>query len=317
VITVPEQREGNGDFPTVSFPNPEEAAALDLAIKLGTKEKADVIMATDPDADRFGVAVPNKQGSFTLVTGNQMGVLIGDYIFLSLKELGKLPSNAAMVNTIVTTGMQKRVAQMYGVECFECLTGFKWIADMMRKWELGKDGAKTFVFGTEESYGYLVETEVRDKDGVSAAAITAEMTLYWRSKGKSLLDRLDELYHSCGYWQEMGISKYFQGPQGPQIMKGIMDKYRSSPPATLGGITVAKTRDLENGADGLPASDVLQFFLSDGTVVSARPSGTEPKIKFYASCCAEVGSGGLDAAKAEAARKLDAIKKDIRSVIGD
>jgi len=317
VITVPEQREGNGDFPTVSFPNPEEAAALDLAIKLGTKEKADVIMATDPDADRFGVAVPNKQGSFTLVTGNQMGVLMGDYIFLSLKELGKLPSNAAMVNTIVTTGMEKRVARMYNVECFECLTGFKWIADMMRKWELGKDGAKTFVFGTEESYGYLVETEVRDKDGVSAAAITAEMTLYWRSKGKSLLDRLDELYQSCGYWQEMGISKYFQGPQGPQIMKGIMDKYRSSPPATLGGIAVAKTRDLEKGADGLPPSDVLQFFLSDGTVVSARPSGTEPKIKFYASCCAEVGSGGLDAAKAEAARKLDAIKKDIRSVIGE
>jgi len=317
VITVPEQREGNGDFPTVSFPNPEEAAALDLAIKLGTKEKADVIMATDPDADRFGVAVPNKQGSFTLVTGNQMGVLMGDYIFLSLRELGKLPSNAAMVNTIVTTGMQKRVAQMYNVECFECLTGFKWIADNMRKWESGKDGAKTFVFGTEESYGYLVETEVRDKDGVSAAAITAELTLYWRSKGKSLLDRLDELYQSCGYWQEMGISKYFQGPQGPQIMKGIMDKYRSNPPKTLGGIDVVKTRDLEKGADGLPPSDVLQFFLSDGTVVSARPSGTEPKIKFYASCCAEVGAGGLDAAKAEAARKLDAIKKDIRSVIGD
>jgi phosphoglucomutase len=321
VITVPEQREGNGDFPTVSFPNPEEAAALDMAIKLGTKEKADVVMATDPDADRFGVAVPNKQGSFTLVTGNQMGVLMADYIFLSLKEFGKLPSDAAMVNTIVTTGMQKRVAQMYNVECFECLTGFKWIADIMRKWELGKADkkaeARTFVFGTEESYGYLVETEVRDKDGVSAAAMTAEMTLYWRGKGKSLLDRLDELYHSCGYWQEMGISKYFQGPQGPQIMKGIMDKYRSSPPVTLGGIAVAKTRDLENGADGLPASDVLQFFLSDGTVVSARPSGTEPKIKFYASCCAEVGSGGLDAAKAEAARKLDAIKKDIRSVIGD
>jgi phosphoglucomutase len=317
VITVPEQREGNGDFPTVSFPNPEEAAALDMAIKLGTKEKADVVMATDPDADRFGIAVPNKQGSFTLVTGNQMGVLMADYIFLSLKELGKLPANAAMVNTIVTTGMQKRAARQYGVECFECLTGFKWIADIMRKWESGEDGAKTFVFGTEESYGYLVETEVRDKDGVSAAAITAEMTLYWRSKGKSLLDRLDELYHSCGYWQELGISKYFQGPQGPQIMKGIMDKYRSSPPATLGGIAIAKVRDLENGAEGLPPGDVLQFFLSDGTVVSARPSGTEPKIKFYASCCAEVGPGGLDAAKAEAARKLDAIKSDIRQVIGE
>jgi phosphoglucomutase len=321
VITVPEQREGNGDFPTVAFPNPEEAAALDMAIKLGTKEKADVVMATDPDADRFGIAVPNKQGSYTLVTGNQMGVLMADYIFLSLKEFGKLPPDAAMINSIVTTGMQKRVAQMYGAECSECLTGFKWIADVMRRWELGKAAgetcAKSFVFGTEESYGYNIETEVRDKDGVSAAAITAEMTLYWRSKGKSLLDRLDELYQSCGYWQELGISKYFQGPQGPQIMKGIMDKYRSNPPTTLGGIAVSKDRDIEKGNGDLPPSDVLQFFLSDGTVVSARPSGTEPKIKFYASCCAEVGPDGLEAAKAEVARKLDAIKKDIRQVIGD
>ncbi|MDR0315333.1 MAG: phospho-sugar mutase [Treponema sp.] len=326
VITVPEQREGNGDFPTVAFPNPEEAAALDMAIKLGSAEKADVVMATDPDADRFGIVVPNKQGTYTLVTGNQMGVLMADYIFLSLKETGKMPQDAAMVNSIVTTGMQKRVAALYGAECVECLTGFKWIADVMRKWELGKAageaGAKTFVFGTEESYGYNIETEVRDKDGVSAAAITAEMTLYWRSKGKSLLERLDELYQLCGFWQELGISKYFQGPEGPSIMKGIMDKYRSNPPATLGGITISKVRDLEKGgapsSEGdLPPSDVLQFFLADGTVVSARPSGTEPKIKFYASCCAEVGSGGLEAAKAEAARKLDAIKKDIRLVIGD
>jgi phosphoglucomutase len=343
VITVPEQREGNGDFPTVAFPNPEEAAALDMAIKLGAKEKADVVMATDPDADRFGIAVPsnmpaagssesatqtqNKEVEYKLITGNQMGVLMADYICLSLKELGKMPTNAAVVNSVVTTGMQKRVAALYGVECCECLTGFKWIADVMRKWELGvaagKPGAKNFVFGTEESYGYNIETEVRDKDGVSAAAITAEMTLYWRSKGKSLLDRLDELYLSCGYWQELGISKYFQGPQGPQIMKGIMDKYRSSPPTTLGGIAITKVRDLEKGAApsaeslGLAPSDVLQFYLADGTIVSARPSGTEPKIKFYATCCAEVGSGGLAAARAEAARKLDAIKSDIRQVIGD
>jgi len=317
VITVPEQREGNGDFPTVAFPNPEEAAALDMAVKLGTKEKADVVMATDPDADRFGIAVPNKQGGFTLVTGNQMGVLLADYIFLSLKELGKLPKNAAMVNSIVTTGMQKKVAEYYGSECQECLTGFKWIADVMRKWEHGELGGKTYVFGTEESYGYNVETEVRDKDGVSAAAMTAEMTLYWRSKGKSLLDRLDELYVICGYWQELGISKYFKGPEGPSIMNGIMEEYRKNPPKTLGGINIAKVRDIKNGADGLAPSDVLQFFLTDGTVVSARPSGTEPKIKFYATCCAEVGKGGLDEAKTEVARKLDAIKKDIRAVIGD
>jgi len=316
VITVPEQREGNGDFPTVAFPNPEEAAALDLAIKLGIKEKADVVMATDPDADRFGVAVPSgKEAEFTLVTGNQMGSLLADYIFLSLKETGKMPPNPAMVNSIVTTGMQKKVAEHYGAQCFECLTGFKWIADVMAKCE--KDGSASIVYGTEESYGYLVENEVRDKDGISAAALTAEMTLYWRSKGKSLLDRLNELYQITGYWEEMGISKYFQGPEGPAIMQGIMEEYRKNPPKTLGGIEIARVRDIKNGADGLPPSDVLQFFLKDGTIVSARPSGTEPKIKFYATCCAELGSGGLAAAKAEAGRKLEAIKKDIREVIGN
>jgi len=331
VITVPEQREGNGDFPTVAFPNPEEAAALDMAIKLGKKEGADVVMATDPDADRFGIAVPvystertdvsegspldSTKSNFTLVTGNQMGVLLADYIFLSLKELGKMPANPVMVNTVVTTGMQKRVAEGYGVKCVECLTGFKWIADIMRKCENGEiDG--TYIYGTEESYGYLVETEVRDKDGITATALTTEMTLYWRSKGKSLLDRLNELYIEFGYWQELGISKYFQGPEGPGIMKGIMEEYRKNPPAVLGGIKVARVRDIINGIDGLPPSDVLQFFLEDGTIVSARPSGTEPKIKFYATCCAEA-KAGLDAAKTEVERKLGAINRDIRNVIGD
>ncbi|MDR0376770.1 MAG: phospho-sugar mutase [Spirochaetaceae bacterium] len=330
VVTVPEQRDGNGDFPTVSFPNPEEAAALEMAVALGKKTGADVVMATDPDADRLGIAVPaaGNSGEFTLLTGNQLGALLADYIFLSLKESGKMPEKPAMVNSVVTTGMQKRVAASYGAECFECLTGFKWIADVWRRSETDGRGY-TVVYGTEESYGFLVEPEVRDKDGVSAAAMTAEMTLYWRSKGKSLLTRLEELYRANGYWQELGISKYFQGPQGSAVMKGIMDEYRRNPPKSVGGLAVEKVRDiLESvwkypGNPGrtdpvdLPKSDVLQFYLADGTVVSARPSGTEPKIKFYASCCAEVGDGGLDAAKAEAARKLEAVRKDIRSVIGE
>ncbi|MDR3146803.1 MAG: phospho-sugar mutase, partial [Treponema sp.] len=333
VITVPEQREGNGDFPTVEFPNPEEAPALKMAIELGKHEKADLVMATDPDADRFGIALPGrgrpKGEDYTLVTGNQMGVLLADYIFLSLKELGRLPANAAMVNSIVTTGMQARVAASYGVECLECLTGFKWIADLMRRCDTGELNKK-IVFGTEESYGYLVENEVRDKDGVSAAALTAEMTLYWRAKGKGLLDRLDELYVRDGYWEELGISKYFQGPEGPAIMAGIMEEYRSNPPTSLGGIAVEKVRDIKAGlwlypqagggarrgeAVQLPPSDVLQFYLTDGTIVSARPSGTEPKIKFYATCCSPVGAAGLEAAKAEVAAKLQAIKRDIRAVI--
>jgi phosphoglucomutase len=179
------------------------------------------------------------------------------------------------------------------------------------------EGSATVVYGTEESYGYLVENEVRDKDGVSAAALTAEMTIYWRSRGKSLLDRLEELYEKVGYWQEAGISKYFQGPRGPAVMQGIMEGYRKNPPASLGGIEVVKVRDLAHGDGDLPPSDVLQFYLKDGTVVSARPSGTEPKIKFYATCCAEFPSGGLESARAEAGRKIEAIKNDIRKVIGE
>jgi phosphoglucomutase len=326
VITVPEQRDGDGEFPTVAFPNPEEKEALKMALALGKKEKADVVMATDPDADRLGIAVPDGKGGFALLTGNQLGVLLADYIFLSLKETGRLPANPAMVNSVVTTGMQKRVAESYGVECIECLTGFKWIAGVMRKCDTGELN-KTIVFGTEESYGYLVENEVRDKDGVSAAALTAEMTLYWRSQGKSLLDRLDDLYRANGFWKETGISRYFKGPQGPAVMQGIMEKYRKNPPVTLGGIEVVKIRDIQESrwkfpADpgktepvDLPKSDVLQFYLKDGTVVSIRPSGTEPKIKFYASCCAEVGPEGLAAARAEVDRKLNAISADIRQVI--
>ncbi|GMO26039.1 MAG: phospho-sugar mutase [Termitinemataceae bacterium] len=326
VITVPEQREGNGNFPTVAFPNPEEAAAMEMAIALGTKEKADVVMATDPDADRFGMAVP-RDGKYVLVSGNQAGALLADYILLSLKELGKLPKNPAIVNSIVTTGMQAQVAALYGAECLECLTGFKWIADVMRKCDEGGSLDKNVVFGTEESYGYLIENEVRDKDGVSAAALTAEMTLYWRSKGKTLLDRLDELYKECGYWQEMGVSKYFKGPQGPAIMSNIMAEYRKNPPKTLGGIKVEKVRDLQESVIAypddpsrkdkvlLPKSDVLQFILDDGTVVSARPSGTEPKIKFYASCVSPI-KNSLEDAKKIAAEKLEKIKADIVKVIG-
>jgi phosphoglucomutase len=324
VKTVPQQREPNGEFPTVSYPNPEEPAALKLAIELGKKEKADVVMATDPDADRLGIAVPDKNGNFVLVTGNQLGALHLDYILLSLKELDKMPAKPACIKSIVTTDLQAAIAKNYGVECDECLTGFKWIADLMRRFE--KEG-KTFVYGTEESYGHLIETEVRDKDGISAAALTAEMTLYWRSQGKSLLDRLEDLYRLYGFYEEKGLNKYFEGPTGMEIMSGIMEGYRKNEPKQFGGVPVVSIRDIKTGfswnADGsgkskidLPESDVLQWRLADGTLVTVRPSGTEPKIKYYILSKTPVQGNDLEAAKKASGAKIEAILSDIKKVLG-
>lgn len=322
VVTVPEQREGDGEFPTVSFPNPEESAALKMALELGVREKADVVMATDPDADRLGIAVPDGSGNFTLITGNQLGSLHLDYILLTLKELGRMPARPACIKSIVTTDLQALIAKSYGAECHDCLTGFKWIADLMRRFE--RDGLD-FVYGTEESYGHLLEKEVRDKDGISAAALTAEMTLYWRSRGKSLLRRLDELYEQHGFHEEKGISKYFEGPSGMQVMAGIMRAYRENQPAALGGVKVTRIRDfksLKEWAPGaapspidMPESDVLQWRLEDGTQVTVRPSGTEPKIKFYILSRTPLSGGTLDQARAASKAKVAAIEADLRKAL--
>ena len=320
VLTVPEQREPNGEFPTVSYPNPEEAAALSMAIELGKKTHADVVMATDPDADRLGIAVPDGSGGFTLVTGNQLGSLHLDYIALTLKELGRMPPRPAAIRSIVTTEFQKAIAEKYGITSFECLTGFKWIADLMRQFE---SNGNDFVYATEESYGHLIEQEVRDKDGISAAALTAEMTLYWRSQGKSLLDRLEDLYREFGYFEEKGLSAYFEGEKGMQIMSGIMDAYRREQPKQFGGIPVVWTRDIKAGTAwdragkissvSLPKSDVIQWRLEEGTLLTVRPSGTEPKIKYYILC--HSAGEDLAKAKAETKRKIAAIEADIKAVI--
>ena len=328
VITVPEQREGDGNFPTVEKPNPEEAPALKMAVDLAKKEKADVVMATDPDADRFGTAFPDKDGNFVLVSGNQMGALLADYVLLSKKEFNKMPANPVLIRSIVTSPFVDAISKSYNVAVKEVLTGFKWIA--FEEGEMEKAGKEHYVFGLEESYGYLVETACRDKDGVSAAAMCAEMTLYWASRGKSLLERLNDLYKTHGYFEDRAISKYFEGVSGPKIMDGIMTKLRTEGLRTLGGKKVLKIRDVQESVEFDPAnpsarnsipwpkSNVLQFFLEGGTIVSARPSGTEPKIKFYVNSVTPIASASDDslaAAKKDAAQLCDKICEEINAVL--
>lgn len=324
VITVPEQREPDGNFSTVEKPNPEEAPALKMALELAQKEKADVVMATDPDADRFGGAVPDANGNYILITGNQMGALFCDYILTSRKELGKMPANPAVIRSIVTSTFADKICAHHGVHLAECLTGFKWIAAVMADFE--KSGSHNYVFGFEESYGYNIEIDVRDKDGVSAAALCAEMTLYWRSKGKSLLQRLEELFLQFGYFEDRAISKNFAGAAGVATMKGIMTKLREEGLKTLGGQKVVSIRDIQtstcydpaNPADkkpvNLPKSNVLQFFLENGTVVSARPSGTEPKIKFYINSMVP-SAASLEEAKVTSAKLCNAIETEINGIL--
>ena len=315
VITVPEQREPDGNFPTVEKPNPEEKPALKLAVELAKKEKADGLMATDPDADRFGTAFPDKDGNWVLLSGNQMGALLMDYVLLSRKEFNKMPANPAIIRSIVTSPFGDYICKKYGVTMMECLTGFKWIAAIEAKFEA--DGSHNYVFGLEESYGYKVETEVMDKDGVSAAAMCAEMILYWRSQGKSLLEHIDDMYKKYGYFEDRAISQNFPGQSGVQTMANMMASMRANPPASLGGEKVLKVRDIMNDPD-LPKSNVLQFYLESGTIVSARPSGTEPKIKFYINSMVPAGDGSdkwFAEAKVKAGKLCDGIAADIQKII--
>ena len=331
VKTVPEQREPDGTFPTVDKPNPEEKPAMKMALSLGAKEKADCVMATDPDSDRFGTAFPDKDGNFILLSGNQMGALLMEYVFISRKEQGKLNPGAYCVRSIVTSPFADFICKKYGVELCECLTGFKWIAAVEKEREAKNEGE--YVFGFEESYGYKVEKEIMDKDGVSAAAMCAEMTMYWRSCGKSLLEHLDDMYKEYGYFEDRSISKNFPGMEGVQIMNGIMAKLRKEGLKSIAGKKVIKIRDIQTSESfdpckpeikekvTFPKSNVLQFFLEGGTVVSARPSGTEPKIKFYINSRTEVGGGKSDSdlenAKKEAAILCDSIESDINRLLDE
>jgi len=287
---VKEQAEPDGNFPTVIYPNPEEAEALTLSLKLGKEIGAELILACDPDGDRYAAAVPNGSGEFDLLNGNQTGSLLTYYLLSKWKEAGKLDGNQFIVNTIVTTELIDAIAKGFGVECYSVLTGFKNIAAII----LELEGKKQFISGGEESYGYLVGDFVRDKDGVSACAMVAEMIAYYKTQDKTVFDVLAEIYTQYGFYKENLISVTKKGKDGAEQIQALMDGFRTNPPSEMNGIVVDRIVDVKESTvtnvksgEKIPLdmekSNVMQFYLADGSKVSARPSGTEPKIKYYFS----------------------------------
>jgi phosphoglucomutase len=288
ISVVKEQAIPDGNFPTVHSPNPEEKNALDMGIRLAEEIKADLVMATDPDADRVGIAIRNHKAEMILLNGNQTAALLFYYILRKWKESDKLKGDEFIVSTIVTTQLLREIARSFGVEYFECLTGFKYIADVIRE----NEENKTFIVGGEESYGYLIGDFVRDKDAVSACALIAETAAWMADQGKTLFDLLMEIYKEYGFFKEGLLSVTRKGKAGAEEIQQMMVEYRKTPPAEINGSKVLVIKDYwlrqeKTTATGhtkpikLPRSNVLQFLLEDGTVISVRPSGTEPKIKFY------------------------------------
>ncbi|RZM17689.1 MAG: phospho-sugar mutase, partial [Pedobacter sp.] len=290
VTLVEEQSTPDGNFPTVVYPNPEEKEALTLALKKAQEIDADLVLATDPDADRVGIAVKNNEGEFVLLNGNQTGSLLINYLLSAWEEKGKLTGEQYIVKTIVTTNLIDAIAAEKNVTCYNTLTGFKWIGQLMTSLQ----GKQTFIGGGEESYGYLIGELVRDKDAVVSCAFIAEMTAFYKDKGSSLYDAMLDMYVQYGLYKEELVSITKKGKTGAEEIKAMMEKFRNNPPLTLGGSKVSLLKDYELGIETdlnsgekkkleLPVSDVLQFITEDGSIVSARPSGTEPKIKFYCS----------------------------------
>jgi phosphoglucomutase len=290
VSVVEEQAVPDGNFPTVESPNPEEKSAMKMALELGEKVNAELVLGTDPDTDRVGLAVRNDQNELVLINGNQAGSLLVYYRLLVGKEKGKLPEHPFIGKTIVTTELIARIAESFGVPCYDTLTGFKFIAGLIKE----KEGKENFVAGGEESYGYLVSDFVRDKDAALSAVQFAEIAAYAKSKGTTMWGMLKDLYLQHGVFQEELVSITLKGIDGVAQIQSMMSRLRTTPPQTLGGVALAELHDVKAGTcknmiSGAtttlpyPSSDVLQFILTDGSKISARPSGTEPKIKFYFS----------------------------------
>jgi phosphoglucomutase len=319
VILVDEQTTPDGNFPTVVYPNPEEKEALSLALKKAQETDADLVMATDPDADRVGIAVKNTDNEFILLNGNQTGSLLINYLLTAWQERGKLTGNEYIVKTIVTSYLIDAIAEEKGVKCYNTLTGFKYIGELMTKFE----GKQTFIGGGEESYGYLIGDLVRDKDAVVSAAFIAEMTAFYKDKGSSLFEALIDTYLQYGFYKEKLISITKKGKSGAEEIVAMIEKFRTNPPATLGGSKVVVLKDYEKQIETdlttnatkpieLPKSDVLQFITEDGSIVSARPSGTEPKIKFYCSVNGKLASKeAYHETEQQLEAKIDAIVQDL------
>ena len=319
VILVEEQMEANGNFPTVVYPNPEEKEALTLALKKAKEVDADLLMATDPDADRVGIAIKNNAGEWVLMNGNQAACLLVHYVLTAWEQAGKLTGSEFVVKTIVTSYLIDKIAKAKGVECFNTLTGFKYIGQLMTKFE----GQRTFIAGGEESYGYLVGEHARDKDAVISCAMIAEMVAYYKDQGHSLYDALVDIYLEYGLYKEKLVSLKREGKKGAEEIQEMLKALRETPPATLGGSKVVMVKDYlssesKNLVDGttetidLPSSNVLQFYTEDGGIISARPSGTEPKVKFYCSVNAPLADKSqFKAVEGELDARLDQIMADL------
>lgn len=297
VYNVPEQDVVSGDFPTVISPNPEEPAALDMALQKARSVDADIVMASDPDADRVGIAVKNDKGEFVLVNGNQTAVLLSYYLVSQWKQRGKLTGNEYIVKTVVTTDLINKIADSFGVEYFETLTGFKFIADVIRQ----NEDRRTYIGGGEESYGFLAGDFVRDKDAVTACSLLAEITAWAKDQGKSVFDLIQDIYLEFGMFRERLLSIVRKGKSGAEEIAQMMEQFRSNPPESIDGARIIKVNDFLKRTSidtitghvseiDLPKSNVLQFFTEDGSKISMRPSGTEPKIKFYFSVQDELPS---------------------------
>ena len=322
IIMVEEQSIVDGNFPTVASPNPEERATMSMAIELARKEGAELVIATDPDADRIAIAVLDDKGEYVLLNGNQTMVLLLSYMLTRWGELGKLDGKQFVIKTIVTSEMVKAVADAYGVKCYDCLTGFKYIAKIIRE----NEGKTTYIGGGEESFGFLAGDFVRDKDAVSACALAAEAMAWAKEKGLTLHEWLKELYVKYGFYREGLVSVVRKGKEGAEEIQKMMVDMRTNPPKTILGSPVVKINDflsLEQtdvvAGTKTPIeqdkSNVLQFFTEDGTKVSVRPSGTEPKIKFYFGVCAPLCcTARFDDVQAELDAKIEAIKKELNLI---